>query len=80
MDEFYRLSIVQGMKVFSLFLHYIEAFIVEGAVKGIGSAVQSLGKAGSRFQDGQVQTYGAAAFIGLAILTAVFALTGGFFK
>ncbi|MGD6874852.1 NADH-quinone oxidoreductase subunit L [Bacillus infantis] len=79
-DEFYRLSIVQGMKVFSLFLHYIETFIVEGAVKGIGSAVQGLGKAGSRLQDGQVQTYGAAAFIGLAILTAVFALTGGFFK
>jgi NADH-quinone oxidoreductase subunit L len=42
--------------------------------------VQGLGAAGSKLQTGQVQTYGAVAFIGLAVLVVIFALTGGYLR
>jgi len=79
-DEFYGLTVLKVTKGFSLFLHYIEVFLVEGIVKGVAGIVTGLGRAGSKFQSGQVQRYGAVAFVGLAILVVVFAVTGGYFK
>lgn len=79
-DEFYELTVLKVTKGFSLFLHYIEAFLVEGIVKGVAGTVAGLGRAGSKFQSGQVQRYGAVAFVGLAILVVVFAVTGGYLK
>ncbi|EIJ80329.1 NADH:ubiquinone oxidoreductase subunit L [Bacillus methanolicus PB1] len=77
-DEFYQLSFVKIAKGISNFLRIFEAFFVEGIVKGIAGAVQGLGKTGAKQQDGQVQTYGAVAFFGLAVLIVIFALTGGY--
>lgn len=77
-DEFYQLSFVKIAKGISYFLQMIETFLVEGIVKGIVGAVHSLGETGAKRQDGQIQTYGMVAFVGLAVLMVIFALTGGY--
>ncbi|NHM30074.1 NADH-quinone oxidoreductase subunit L [Neobacillus terrae] len=79
-DEFYQLTIVSLTKGMSYFLRFIDLFLVEGIVKGVAGFVQGLGKTGSKVQNGQVQTYGAMAFVGLAVLVVIFALTGGYLK
>lgn len=79
-DEFYQLTVVSFTKGFSYFLRFIDVFLVEGIVKGVVGIVQGLGKSGSKAQSGQVQTYGAVAFVGLAVLVVIFALTGGYLK
>ncbi|MGG7619491.1 NADH-quinone oxidoreductase subunit L [Bacillus coreaensis] len=78
-DEFYELTIVNITKFFSLFLKYIEVFIVEGIIKLVVEAVQMFGKTGSRVHNGQMQMYGTVAFVGLAVLFVIFAVTGGYF-
>ncbi|MFE8698082.1 NADH-quinone oxidoreductase subunit L [Cytobacillus sp. FJAT-53684] len=80
MDEFYELTAVKATKGFSLFLRFIETFLVEGIVKGVAGIVSGLGSLGSKFQNGQVQRYGTVAFVGVAILIVVFAVTGGYLK
>lgn len=77
-DEFYNLSVVYATRSVSLFLRFIELFLVEGLMKLVAGVVSLLGKSGSRFQNGQIQTYGMAAFLGLAVLLLIFALTGGY--
>jgi NADH-quinone oxidoreductase subunit L len=79
-DEFYQLTVVAITKGISYFLRFIDVFLVEGLVKGVVGIVQGLGAAGSKLQSGQVQTYGAVAFIGLAVLVVIFALTGGYLR
>jgi NADH-quinone oxidoreductase subunit L len=78
-DEFYELTIVNITKFFSLFLKFIEVFLVEGIVSLVTQFVQTFGKTGSRVHNGQVQMYGTVAFVGLAILFVIFAVTGGYF-
>jgi NADH-quinone oxidoreductase subunit L len=77
-DEFYNLSVVYATRAVSLFLRFIELFLVEGLMKLVAGVVSGLGKTGSRLQSGQIQTYGMAAFLGLAVLLLIFALTGGY--
>jgi NADH-quinone oxidoreductase subunit L len=77
-DEFYSMTIVKVTKGFSHFLRYIDTYLVEGIVLGVTAFVQTLGRLGAKLQTGQVQTYSAVAFIGLAILLVIFALTGGY--
>ncbi|MED1469039.1 NADH-quinone oxidoreductase subunit L [Bacillus salipaludis] len=79
-DEFYQMSVVAVTTGISYFLKFIDTFIVEGIVKGVVGFVQGLGASGSKMQTGQVQTYGAVAFVGLAVLAVIFALTGGYLK
>ncbi|MGG3561248.1 NADH-quinone oxidoreductase subunit L [Neobacillus rhizosphaerae] len=79
-DEFYQLTVVVATKAISYFLRFIDVFLVEGLVKGVVGIVQGLGQTGSKMQTGQVQTYGAVAFIGLALLAVIFALTGGYLR
>ncbi|MBA4536653.1 NADH-quinone oxidoreductase subunit L [Bacillus aquiflavi] len=79
-DEFYQLTIMKFTKGFSLFLQYIDKFLVEGIIKVVVGTIHGLGKTGSKIQNGQVQIYGTVAFVGLAVLVVVFALTGGDFR
>ena len=79
-DEFYQMTVVAVIKAISYLLRFIDVFVVEGLVKGVVGIVQGLGKTGSKMQNGQVQTYGAVAFIGLALLAVIFALTGGYLR
>jgi NADH-quinone oxidoreductase subunit L len=77
-DEFYQLTVVSATKWISILFQYIERFFVEGAVAGVTATTRSIGKAGSKLQNGQVQLYGAAAFIGLAVLVVILAVSGGY--
>ncbi|WP_251554524.1 NADH-quinone oxidoreductase subunit L [Neobacillus muris] len=79
-DEFYQMTVVAVTKGISYFLRFIDVFLVEGIVKGVAGFVQGLGATGSKLQTGQVQTYVAVAFVGLAILSVIFALTGGYLQ
>ncbi|RHW37205.1 NADH-quinone oxidoreductase subunit L [Neobacillus notoginsengisoli] len=77
-DEFYQLSVVNATKAISHLFRYIDVFLVEGIASAVAGTVRALGKTGSKLQSGQVQTYAAVAFIGLAVLTVIYALTGGY--
>ncbi len=79
-DQLYKRTIVYATNVVSLFLKYIDEFLVVGAVKGIAGATRAIGKYGSKLQTGQVQVYGSFAFLGLALLIVIFALTGGYLR
>jgi NADH-quinone oxidoreductase subunit L len=79
-DEFYQYTVVAVTKSISYFLRFIDVFLVGGIVKAVAGIVQALGATGSQLQNGQTQTYGAVAFIGLALLTLIFALTGGYLQ
>lgn len=77
-DEFYQLTVIKLTSFISRFLKFIEEFLVEGIVKGVGAFVQGLGRTGAKMQTGQVQGYGAVVFVSLAILIVIYALTGGY--
>jgi NADH-quinone oxidoreductase subunit L len=77
-DEFYEITVVYATKVVSMFLKYIDRFVVEGAAGTIAAMTQGVGRLGSRLQNGQVQMYGAVTVIGLAALVVILALTGGY--
>lgn len=78
-DEFYEATIIKLTDGFSSMLRVIDEFIVEGIIKLITSTVKGLGMIGSKFQNGQVQLYGTVAFVGLALILVIFAMTGGYF-
>ena len=59
------------------FLQFMEWFLVEGIVKGITVSIRLLAKLGAKMQNGQTQSYGVVAFVGLALLVVIYALTGG---
>lgn len=79
-DEFYKITIVAIVKAVSYILRFIDVYIVEGLVKLVTGIVQGLGRIGSKMQSGQVQTYGAVAFVGLAVLAIIYAFTGGYLR
>ncbi|WP_096203127.1 NADH-quinone oxidoreductase subunit L [Bacillus sp. FJAT-45350] len=78
-DEAYDRTFVKGTTVFSYLLYYIEKYIVEFAVQSIVNFTETLGRANARLQNGQVQTYGAVAFLGLVVILVVLTITGGYF-
>jgi NADH-quinone oxidoreductase subunit L len=77
-DEIYQYTVVYVTRVFVLFLQFIEWFLVEGSVKLITVTIKGLAKLGSKLQNGQTQMYGIVAFVGLALLVVIYALTGGY--
>jgi len=79
-DEFYQVSIVYATKGISLFLKFIDDFIVGGIVNAVGSGTKGFGKTIAKLQNGQVQLYSSVAFVGLAILIVILALTGGYLR
>jgi NADH-quinone oxidoreductase subunit L len=77
-DEFYQGTVVNAVKVISIFCKYIDEFFVKGFIALVVSAVQSIGKNGARLHNGQIQRYGTVAFIGLAVLVIILAVSGGY--
>ncbi|MFZ3589044.1 NADH-quinone oxidoreductase subunit L [Bacillus sp. DJP31] len=75
-DEFYQLTVVFATKTFSLFLKYIEIFIIEGIINGVKALVNRASRIGAAAHNGQVQTYGSVAFVGLALLLLIYVLRG----
>ncbi|WP_282033687.1 NADH-quinone oxidoreductase subunit L [Metabacillus indicus] len=76
-DELYSITVVWLTNTVSMLCKYLEKFLVEGAVKGVAGIVRSTGALGSKMQNGQVQMYGTVAFVGLALLLVLYAVTGG---
>ncbi|MGD6816560.1 NADH-quinone oxidoreductase subunit L [Metabacillus sp. 113a] len=79
-DELYKVTILAAVRAIAFLCQLIERYLVDTLVKGAAALVQGLGTAGSSLQSGQTQVYAAAAFLGLALLAAVFLLTGGILK
>jgi NADH-quinone oxidoreductase subunit L len=80
MDEFYSVTILSLVKGIALLLNAVEKYIVEGLAQLIGGIAKGTGTLGSRLQNGQVQTYGAVTFIGLAVLLVILVVTGGYLQ
>ncbi|MEQ6376984.1 NADH-quinone oxidoreductase subunit L [Bacillaceae bacterium S4-13-58] len=78
-DELYHHTIVFGARTFGYFIQFVETYIVEVLVALVASITKGIGRIGARIQSGQVQTYGAVAFLGLAILVLLLAIKGGYF-
>lgn len=78
-DEFYNYTVVYATRVISYFFQYIDQFIVEGLVNTVTALTRGIGRIGAKMQNGQVQTYGTMAFVGLAVLVVILAMTGGYF-
>ncbi|MEB1807168.1 MAG: NADH-quinone oxidoreductase subunit L [Bacillaceae bacterium] len=79
-DELYNKTFVRGTTIVSYTMLYIEKYLIEFTVQAVVSATDTLGRLNARLQNGQVQTYGAVAFLGLVIILAVLTLTGGYFR
>ncbi|MFX3624871.1 MAG: NADH-quinone oxidoreductase subunit L [Ectobacillus sp.] len=79
-DELYGVTILPLVKGIAKLFAAIEQFIVEGIAQIIAGIVSGFGTAGSRLQSGQVQTYGAVAFVGLAVLLVILVVTGGYLQ
>jgi len=77
-DEMYQGTIVNVVKVISLFCKYVEEFLVKGLVALVVSVIQSIRKMGSSLHNGQIQRYGTVAFLGLAVLILILAVSGGY--
>ncbi|HET7521788.1 MAG TPA: NADH-quinone oxidoreductase subunit L [Bacillales bacterium] len=79
-DELYRHTVVRGTSGFSRFLSFFDSFVIDGLVQFSAAVTQAVGGAGRRLQTGRVQTYGAAAFVGLVVVIVIIAVTGGYFR
>ncbi|MCP8967892.1 NADH-quinone oxidoreductase subunit L [Ectobacillus ponti] len=79
-DELYGITIVPLTKGIAHVLQFVETYIVEGLAQVIAGIVKGTSSIGSRLQSGQVQTYGAVMFVGLAVLLVVLVVTGGYLQ
>ena len=78
-DEFYDRTVVRGTTILSYLTLYIERYIVEYTIQSVIFTTNWFGRIHARLQNGQVQTYGAVAFIGLVVILFVLTVTGGYF-
>ena len=69
-DELYDAAIVQPLKLFSTGALWkgMDAGVVDGAVNGVGLAVQAGSGGLRRVQTGSVRTYAAALFVGVVVI------------
>jgi NADH-quinone oxidoreductase subunit L len=79
-DEIYDVVFVRSLKAIGNTLTIIDIFIIDGLVRLVGAFTQELGHAEARVQNGQVQTYGAIAFLGIVLLAVGLTLVRGFVK
>jgi NADH-quinone oxidoreductase subunit L len=77
-DELYMHTVGYAATAISLLLSYIDRFLVEGVARLITATVHTVASLGARMQNGQVQTYGAVTFVGLALLVVILVFTGGY--
>ncbi|MFS1510879.1 NADH-quinone oxidoreductase subunit L [Chengkuizengella sp. SCS-71B] len=69
-DEIYEWTIVKPLRVLGLILNTIDRFIVDGLVKLTANIVLATGRASTRVQNGQIQTYGLVTLLGFIIIIA----------
>lgn len=71
MDELYAYIIVKPLRAVGTALSAFDTYVIGGAVKLIGVAASSAGKAALRLQNGQVQTYSLTAIVGFIVIVIV---------
>jgi NADH-quinone oxidoreductase subunit L len=67
-DEIYGTVIVKPLKATGSFLKIVDHFIVDGIVRMLADTAHSLGRWGTRLQNGQLQTYGLITLLGFILL------------
>lgn len=67
-DEIYDVVFVRSFRAIGNFLTVVDNYIIDGIVRLVAAFTRELGHAGARLQNGQVQTYGAVAFLGIVLL------------
>jgi NADH-quinone oxidoreductase subunit L len=70
MDELYAAVIVKPLKLLGSGLLVCDEYIVGGIVRLTGAVTLSAGRLAARLQNGQAQSYGLAALVGLVIVLA----------
>lgn len=78
-DELYHKTVVFATTAFSYFWQYFDRFVIEGLVHFCAAVISGIGAFARHLQSGQVQAYGAAAFVGLVVVIVIIALSGGYF-
>jgi len=78
-DELYDRTVVRLTTILSYLTLYIEKYLVETTISAVVGTTNWFGKIHASLQNGQVQTYGAVAFVGLVVLLFVLTVTGGYF-
>ncbi|GIQ61976.1 NADH-quinone oxidoreductase subunit L [Paenibacillus cisolokensis] len=71
-DEAYQRVAVRPLLALGRGLQAVDDYVVEGIVRFAGWSAIAFGRAGIRLQNGQAQTYGLTAVIGLLVLAALF--------
>lgn len=79
-DEIYGVTVVPITRFFSIFLSFVEIVFVKGIMKLIVFIFSLFSSIFIKIQNGQAQTYGAVAFLCLAVVIFLLVLTGGYFK
>ncbi|OLO42294.1 NADH-quinone oxidoreductase subunit L [Alkalihalophilus pseudofirmus] len=79
-DELYNRTFVRGTTIVSYLMLYIERYIIEFTVQAVVGMTDTIGRLNARLQNGQVQTYGAVAFLGLVVILVFLTVTGGYFR
>jgi NADH-quinone oxidoreductase subunit L len=72
-DDLYAAVIVRPYRALSQGARLFDRYVVDGAVRLTAAAASGLGRTTAALQNGQVQTYGLVAVIGLVIVIVVFA-------
>ncbi|RKD23079.1 NADH-quinone oxidoreductase subunit L [Ammoniphilus oxalaticus] len=77
-DEIYDVVFVRSLRAIGRFLTVVDVYIIDGFVRLVGAFTRELGHAGQRVQNGQVQTYGAVALLGIVLLVIGLTFVRGF--
>lgn len=72
-DEVYEAIIVKPLRGLGYILELIDIYVIDGIVRLVAFTVVSLGRLGSRLQNGQLQSYGVIMLLGMLILALAIA-------
>ena len=75
-DELYELVFVRSLQGISKALNAFDRYVVDGLVRGVTAAAVGFGKASTRLQSGQLQTYGIVSLFGFAAIVVFVLLLG----
>ena len=79
-DEIYARTAVPFVQGIGHMLSWFDRYIIKGIGSLISGLVYRLSAKGADAGNGQMQLYGAVAFIGLTVILVVYALTGGYVR
>lgn len=77
-DEAYDYTFVRGLSGLGMLLTYVDKYLIGGLVKLSAYVTQAIGSLGTKWQNGQVQTYGIGVFVGFIVLIVLFMVKGGY--